>query len=127
MTEEGLGMDIFFIVSSVFGCVGFLGVIIIGFKLFIDYLKFKDVVQDDTPPELGTYMHFKGRQYEVLIGSAFDTSIEDYVVVYKHVLSGKVYTRPITEWNETVIVTDDNGDSTEVLRFTKEKPRANKK
>ena len=62
--------------------------------------------------EPGHYRHYKGKEYEVL-GMAKHTETLEALVIYRALYGeGKVWARPATMWNETVIV---NGE--EVKRF----------
>lgn len=63
--------------------------------------------------KLGKYRHYKGNEYTV-IGIARHSETLEELVVYKALYGdGAIWVRPISMWNETVIV---NG--TAVKRFT---------
>lgn len=63
--------------------------------------------------KLGKYRHYKGNEYTV-IGIARHSETLEELVVYKALYGdGTIWVRPISMWNETVIV---NG--TAVKRFT---------
>ena len=62
--------------------------------------------------EPGRYRHYKGNDYEVL-GMAIHSETLETLVIYRALYGeGKVWARPATMWNETVIV-----DGEEVPRF----------
>jgi hypothetical protein len=62
----------------------------------------------------GKYRHYKGGEYEALF-LAQHTEIEDEeMVVYKSISDGKIWTRPLSMWLETVKV-----EGKEIKRFTK--------
>lgn len=64
-------------------------------------------------PEIGcTYRHYKGGLYEVLT-LCTHTETNEILVIYKSLLFGSIYARPLESWNSSV---DENGTS----RFTKE-------
>lgn len=61
----------------------------------------------------GIYKHYKGNEYELLYVATHSETLEK-MVVYKALYGeGEVWVRPLSMWNETVVV---NGKS--VLRFT---------
>ena len=63
---------------------------------------------------LGKYRHFKGNEYEV-IGVASHSETLESMVVYKALYGeGGLWVRPLSMWDETVIV-----DGKEVKRFSK--------
>jgi hypothetical protein len=65
-------------------------------------------------PEIGgKYHHYKGGKYEV-ITMATHTETNEALVIYKSLLFGSIYARPLTEWNETVDI-----GSSYVKRFKK--------
>lgn len=47
------------------------------------------------------YKHYKGGIYEFLF-MAPHTEIDEILVIYKSVLFGSYYTRPLSTWNEEV-------------------------
>lgn len=53
----------------------------------------------------GMYKHYKGGKYVVLT-MATDTETSEPVVVYKSLLFGSIYTRPLSVWNEDVTIED---------------------
>ncbi len=55
------------------------------------------------------YEHHKGGLYEVIILAinASNDGKSEQTVVYKSVEFGTVYTRPLSEWNESVEVKDN--------------------
>lgn len=62
--------------------------------------------------EPGRYRHYKGNDYEVL-GMAIHSETLEALVIYRALYGEcKVWARPATMWNETVIV-----DGEEVPRF----------
>ena len=64
--------------------------------------------------EKGIYEHYKGNRYELLYIANHSETLEK-MVVYKALYGeGKVWVRPLSMWNETVIY-----DGKEVLRFKK--------
>ncbi len=65
------------------------------------------------PIEGVLYQHFKGGLYTVLY-IALDTSTEKENVVYRSVVDGRVFTRPLENWNEDV-----NVENTTKKRFKK--------
>ncbi len=68
--------------------------------------------------EQGIYQHFKGNRYEVLCIAKNSEDLSD-MVVYRDVTdSNKIWVRPASMWEETVI---HNGES--VPRFTRIKQR----
>ena len=63
----------------------------------------------------GRYRHFKGNEYEVIC-TARHSETEELMVVYKALYGeGKIWVRPASMWNETVLK-----DGKEVKRFTYE-------
>ena len=62
--------------------------------------------------QLGKYRHYKGKEYEVLMLAKHSETLED-MVVYR-ALYGEcgVWVRPLSMWNEIVLV-----DGEEVIRF----------
>ena len=64
--------------------------------------------------EPGKYRHYKGNDYEV-IGVGLHTETLEELVLYRALYGeGKLWARPASMWNETVIV-----DGKEMKRFTK--------
>ena len=64
--------------------------------------------------ELGKYRHFKGNEYEV-IGVGLHTETLEELVFYKALYGeGKLWARPLSMWNETVV-----HEGKEVKRYTK--------
>lgn len=64
-------------------------------------------------PTIGKkYQHYKGGQYEVLTLSKHTETNED-LVIYKSLLFGSVYARPLSMWFEMV----KNHKKENVLRF----------
>ena len=62
----------------------------------------------------GKYKHYKGNEYEV-IGVGKHTKTLEELVFYRDVCdANKLWARPVSMWDETVIV-----DGKEVKRFTK--------
>lgn len=62
----------------------------------------------------GIYRHYKGNIYEV-IGVANHSETLDKLVVYRSVKNeSEIWVRPISMWNEEVILPDGSS----VLRFT---------
>ncbi len=65
-------------------------------------------------PEKGIYRHYKGNEYELLYIANHSETLEK-MVVYKALYGdGDIWARPLSMWDETVIV---NGK--EVKRFSK--------
>ena len=62
--------------------------------------------------EPGRYRHYKGNEYEVLCMARHSENLEAMVIYRALYGEGRVWARPATMWNETVIV---NGE--EVPRF----------
>lgn len=64
--------------------------------------------------EPGKYRHYKGNDYEV-IGVGLHTETLEELVLYRALYGeGKLWARPASMWNETVVV-----DGKEMKRFTK--------
>ena len=61
-----------------------------------------------------TYRHYKGGLYRVM-SMATHTETEEAMVFYSSNLFGSNYVRPLSSWNEPVII-----DGKEVERFTLE-------
>jgi len=60
-------------------------------------------------PQLGKkYRHYKGGLYEV-ISMATHSETGESLVIYKSLLFGSIYARPVSMWFEWI---DDNGTST---------------
>jgi hypothetical protein len=67
-------------------------------------------------PELNRiYKHYKGGRYEV-ISMATHTETDELMVVYKSLLFGSVYVRPLKIWNETVLWPDNQRRKRFVLK-----------
>ena len=49
----------------------------------------------------GKYEHYKGGVYEV-VSLAQHTETNEAMVIYKSLLFGTIYARPLTSWNEPV-------------------------
>jgi hypothetical protein len=47
------------------------------------------------------YRHFKGGLYEVLHLATLESNLNS-VIVYRQLHSGRVWVRPMIEWNQTV-------------------------
>ena len=61
----------------------------------------------------GKYRHYKGNEY-LVVDTATHSETEEEMVVYKALYGeGKLWVRPVSMWNETIIV-----DGKEVLRFS---------
>lgn len=69
----------------------------------------------DPPQVAAVYTHYKGDQYRVL-HIALDTVTQGWVVVYEPLYESNCayFTRPLTEWNETV-----EWEGKQVQRFTR--------
>ena len=67
--------------------------------------------KESNPVEPGWYIHFKGGFYEVLT-TATHTETGEKFVVYRSESGDKVWARPVSMWNETVLL---NGK--EIRRF----------
>lgn len=68
-------------------------------------------------PEIGkVYKHYKGGEYEVITMAKHTETGED-MVVYKSLIFGTVYTRPLSIWNEGVIDGDAAIQPTILKRF----------
>lgn len=64
--------------------------------------------------EKGIYEHYKGKRYELLYIANHSETLEK-MVVYKALYGdGEIWVRPLSMWNETVMV-----DGKEVLRLKK--------
>lgn len=64
-------------------------------------------------PEIGKkYYHYKGGTYEVLT-MAEHTETKEALVIYKSILFGTIFARPISQWFEKVV----DKDGHEVSRF----------
>lgn len=62
----------------------------------------------------GIYRHYKGNIYEV-IGIANHSETLDKLVVYRSIKNeNEIWVRPISMWNEEVVLSDGS----KVLRFT---------
>lgn len=62
----------------------------------------------------GIYRHYKGNTYEV-IGIANHSETLDKLVVYRSIKNeNEIWVRPISMWNEEVVLSDGS----KVLRFT---------
>ncbi len=62
----------------------------------------------------GVYRHYKGNIYRVLCVARHSETLE-YMVIYQDTTDdSKIWARPISMWDETVVV-----DGREVLRFQK--------
>ena len=54
--------------------------------------------------KLGKYRHYKGNMYEVIGFAKHSETLED-MVIYKALYGeGQIWVRPITMWNEIVLV-----------------------
>ena len=53
--------------------------------------------------KLGKYRHFKGNEYEVIAIALHSESLEEMVVYRDLNNEGKVWVRPASMWNETVV------------------------
>ena len=63
--------------------------------------------------KIGKYRHFKGGMYEVIALARHSETLEE-LVVYKALYGeGKVWVRPLSMWEERVIV-----DGKEIPRFS---------
>ena len=51
----------------------------------------------------GLYKHYKGGEY-VVFSMATHTETEEKMVLYKSILFGSIYARPLSVWNEKVKV-----------------------
>lgn len=60
----------------------------------------------------GTYKHYKGGIYQVITLSTH-TETSEKLVIYKSLLFGSIYARPLDSWNETVTISGSTFD-----RFT---------
>ena len=61
----------------------------------------------------GVYVHYKGGRYEV-ITLCTHTETDEVLVIYKSLLFGTVYARPLENWNTEVVV-----DSRKCKRFSR--------
>ena len=67
-------------------------------------------------PEVGRkYRHYKGGLYEV-ITMATQTETQEPLVIYRSILFGSIYARPLSMWFDRVI----NSNKEKVVRFKKE-------
>lgn len=67
-------------------------------------------------PEIGgKYDHYKGGKYEV-ITMATHTETNEPLVIYKSLLFGSIYARPLSQWFETIEIPDSEH---KVTRFVK--------
>ena len=65
-------------------------------------------------PEIGPiYYHYKGGRYTV-ITMANHSETNEAMVVYKSILFGSIYTRPLSMWFDEI----ELEDKTKVLRFS---------
>lgn len=64
--------------------------------------------------EPGKYRHYKGNEYEVIGVGKHSETLEELVFYRDLHDESKLWARPASMWNETVIV-----DGKEVKRFTK--------
>jgi len=68
-------------------------------------------------PEIGKrYQHYKGGIYEV-ITLANHSETQEPMVIYKSILFGSVYARPLSMWNDEVDVSDDENCPIMTPRF----------
>ena len=67
-------------------------------------------------PEMGgVYQHYKGGKYEVLT-MATHSETGEALVLYKSLLFGSIYARPLSMWFDVVIKSDSI--QPEITRFT---------
>ena len=67
-------------------------------------------------PEMGgIYQHYKGGKYEVLT-MATHSETGEALVLYKSLLFGSIYARPLSMWFDVVIKSDSI--QPEITRFT---------
>lgn len=68
-------------------------------------------------PQVGKiYDHYKGGKYEI-ISMATHTETGETMVVYRSVLFGSVYVRPLSMWFEKVTINYEDGSTRQVKRF----------
>ena len=73
-------------------------------------------------PEIGKrYQHYKGGIYEV-ITLANHSETQEPMVIYKSILFGSVYARPLSMWNDKVNVSVDEDCPVWTTRFKPEHP-----
>ncbi len=53
--------------------------------------------------KIGRYRHFKGKEYRVLYLAAHSETLEPMVVYQALYGDGKIWVRPASMWNETVV------------------------
>ena len=78
----------------------------------------KDVKVIKYPEIGGKYQHYKGGQYEVM-SLAIHSETSEPLVIYKSLLFGSVYARPLAMWYDKIILSEDNEPFNSVSRFTK--------
>lgn len=62
-------------------------------------------------PEIGAkYQHYKGGKYEVITMSTH-TETKEPLVIYKSLLFGSIYARPLKQWFELVDPNPNEGES----------------
>jgi hypothetical protein len=63
------------------------------------------------------YQHYKGNFYEVLEIGLHSETLEE-MVIYRSLKDGKIWVRPISMWDEEVIV---NGEKVKRFTYIKDK------
>ena len=63
------------------------------------------------------YQHYKGNFYEVLEIGLHSETLEE-IVIYRSLKDGKIWIRPISMWDEEVIV---NGEKVKRFTYIKDK------
>jgi len=63
----------------------------------------------------GKYEHYKGGKYEV-ITMATNTETDEALVIYKSLLFGSIYARPLEQWFEII----ELKDKTKIKRFQRD-------
>lgn len=63
------------------------------------------------------YQHYKGNFYEVLEIGLHSETLEE-IVIYRSLKDGKIWVRPISMWDEEVIV---NGEKVKRFTYIKDK------
>ena len=69
----------------------------------------------------GIYRHYKGGMYEVIDIARHSETLE-VLVIYRNVATGEYWARPISMWNETVVIEGDEVPRFRFLSDGTEKP-----
>lgn len=68
-------------------------------------------------PEIGSeYLHYKGGKYSV-ISLYRHTTTDEELVIYKSIHFGTVYARPLSEWFDEIVISNDSEFSMKTQRF----------